>query len=176
VLVVDEAFMDFVPGEPESLASRGEVPGLVVVRSLTKLWGLAGVRAGYLLAPPALAARLRRLRPAWNANALALAAIRACSSRAGEARAVAVRVGEAREALRERLAELPGVQAWPGRANFLLLRVPEGERVRLRLLERGIAVRPARTFPGLGPDHLRVAVRGTEANERLVRALAGALG
>ena len=176
VLVVDEAFMDFVPGEPDSLAGRPDLPGLVVVRSLTKLWGLAGVRAGYLLAPRPLAAALRRLRPAWNANVLALAAIRACSARGDEARAVALRVGAAREALRGGLAGLRGVETWPGVANFLLLRVPEGEGVRAALLRRGIAVRPGATFPGLTPDHLRVAVRGAEANARLVRGLEEALG
>jgi histidinol-phosphate aminotransferase len=176
VLVVDEAFMDFVPGEPESVAGRDDVPGLVVVRSLTKLWGLAGVRAGYLLAPRPLAAALRRLRPAWNANVLALAAIRACSARSGEARAVAVRVGEAREALLGRLAALRGVETWPSAANFLLLRVPDGDGVRAGLLARGVAVRPCATFPGLTSDHLRVAVRSPDANARLVRALEEALG
>ena len=53
VLVVDEAFMPFCPGEPASLASRADLPGLVVVRSLTKLWAIPGLRAGYLLAHPA---------------------------------------------------------------------------------------------------------------------------
>ncbi len=51
VLVVDEAFMELTPDEAESLAGRRDLPGLVVVRSLTKLWGLAGLRAGYVLAP-----------------------------------------------------------------------------------------------------------------------------
>jgi hypothetical protein len=58
-LAVDEAFMELTPGETETLAGRRDLPGLVVVRSLTKLWGLAGIRAGYLLAPPALASALR---------------------------------------------------------------------------------------------------------------------
>ncbi|WP_106516502.1 Rv2231c family pyridoxal phosphate-dependent protein CobC, partial [Streptomyces himastatinicus] len=53
-LVVDEAFMDAVPGEPASLASRTDVPGLVVLRSLTKTWGLAGLRIGYVLADPGI--------------------------------------------------------------------------------------------------------------------------
>jgi histidinol-phosphate aminotransferase len=59
VLVVDEAFMEFTPGEAESLAGRRDLPGLVVIRSLTKLWGLAGIRAGYLLAPLQTARALR---------------------------------------------------------------------------------------------------------------------
>jgi len=176
VLVVDEAFMDFVPDEPESLAGRADLPGLVVVRSLTKLWSLAGVRAGYLVAPARIAAALRALRPAWNANILALAAMRACAMRAAGAREVAERVARARERLRADLARLPGVQTWPSAANFLLAQVPDGERVHAALLERGIAVRPARSFPGLSPDHLRLTVRDAPANRRLVAALAGVLG
>src|SRR5437764_206569 len=58
LLVVDEAFADTVPGEPASLAGRRDLPGLVVVRSFTKTWGLAGLRIGYLLAEAALVARL----------------------------------------------------------------------------------------------------------------------
>jgi histidinol-phosphate aminotransferase len=176
VLVVDEAFMDFVPGEPESLAARGDLPGLVVVRSLTKLWSLAGVRAGYLLAPPRIAAAVRALRPAWNANALALAAVRACAMRAAAARRVAERVGRARQRLIADLADVPGIRTWPSAANFVLARVPDGERVHAALLERGIAVRPARSFPGLGPDHLRLTVRDPAANRRLAGALAEVLG
>ena len=63
--VVDEAFLDAVPGEPGSLAGRGDLPGLVVVRSLTKTWALAGLRVGYLLAAPELVAALREAQPLW---------------------------------------------------------------------------------------------------------------
>jgi histidinol-phosphate aminotransferase len=171
--VVDEAFMDFVPGQAASLASRRDLPGLVVVRSLTKLWGLAGVRAGYLLAPAEIAARVRRVRPPWSVNAVALAALRACAGHDGEDRARAT--AAAREDLRAALDVLPGVRTWPSAANFLLVRVPGGERIRTALLQRGVAVRPASTFPGLGPDHLRVTVRAPAANARLVAALAEAL-
>jgi histidinol-phosphate aminotransferase len=176
VVLVDEAFMDFVPGEHESLADRRDLPGLIVVRSLTKLWSLAGVRAGYLLAPPTVATAIRDMRPPWSVNALALAALRACAERVAEGRAIAERVAAERAELARALARLPGVRAWPSAANFLLLHVPDGSAVRGRLLDRGIAVRPAHTFPYLGPDHLRVAVRDPAANARLVDALADALG
>ena len=85
VLVIDEAFMDGVPGEPESLAGCAGVPGLLVVRSLTETWGLAGLRIGYVLGPAALLGRLRSAQPLWPVSTPALAAARACSS----ARAVA---------------------------------------------------------------------------------------
>jgi histidinol-phosphate/aromatic aminotransferase/cobyric acid decarboxylase-like protein/adenosyl cobinamide kinase/adenosyl cobinamide phosphate guanylyltransferase len=171
-LVVDEAFMDFVPGEPETLSARRDLDGVIVVRSLTKMWSLAGLRAGYLLAPARLAAAIRRVRPPWNVNALALAAIRACARRPEAARAPAEEVGRAREGLRSGLERLAGVRTFPSRTNFVLARVPGGERVHRALLDRGIAVRPAGGFPGLGEDHLRVTVRTPEANARLLATMA----
>lgn len=64
-LVVDEAFMDAVPGEREALCDRQDLPGLVVLRSLTKTWGLAGLRIGYVLADPATVALLQEAQPLW---------------------------------------------------------------------------------------------------------------
>jgi histidinol-phosphate/aromatic aminotransferase/cobyric acid decarboxylase-like protein/adenosyl cobinamide kinase/adenosyl cobinamide phosphate guanylyltransferase len=169
-LVVDEAFMELA-GERESLAERTDLPGLVVVRSLTKLWSLPGVRAGYLLAPRRLAAAIERIRPSWNVNALALAAIEAYASRVAEGRERAERVARARRRLEAGLARIAGIETWPSAANFVLSRAPDGERLGARLLERGIAVRPCASFPGLDASYLRIAVRGSAANDRLLAAL-----
>lgn len=175
VVVVDEAFMDFVPGEPQSLSGRGDLPGLVVVRSLTKIWSLAGVRAGYLLAPAGIAAAIRRMRPPWSVNALALAAIRAGVGRVDEARAIAHEVAAARVVLRGGLLGLPGVRTWPSAANFVLARVADGPGVHRRLRERGMAVRPLHTFPFLDADYLRLTVRDASSNAALLEALAESL-
>ncbi|WP_344368399.1 Rv2231c family pyridoxal phosphate-dependent protein CobC, partial [Streptomyces indiaensis] len=78
MLVVDEAFMDAVPGEREALAGRVDVPGLVVLRSLTKTWGLAGLRIGYVLAAPETIEELERAQPLWPVSTPALAAAEAC--------------------------------------------------------------------------------------------------
>jgi L-threonine-O-3-phosphate decarboxylase len=175
ILVVDEAFMDLVPGEAESLARRGEVPGLVVVRSLTKAWALPGLRAGFLLAPRGVVTALRAARQPWSVNSLALAALEAYGHAELTSAAVAGEIALAREQLAARLRCLPGVRVWPSCANFLLVRVSGGEHVRAGLLERGIAVRRAATFPGLTADHLRIAVRTPTDNERLLAALAEVL-
>jgi L-threonine-O-3-phosphate decarboxylase len=175
ILVVDEAFMDLVPGEAESLARRGDVPGLVVVRSLTKAWALPGLRAGFLLAPRGVVAALRAARQPWSVNSLALAALEAYGRGELTSAAVAREIALAREELAASLRCLPGVRVWPSCANFLLVRVPGGEHVRAGLLERGIAVRRAATFPGLTADHLRIAVRTPADNERLLAALAEVL-
>jgi histidinol-phosphate aminotransferase len=176
VLVVDEAFMPFCPGEPDSLAGRAELPGLVVVRSLTKVWAIAGLRAGYLLAPPDLAAALAGCRQPWSVNSLALTALAACARDQTTPARVAAEVAAARAGLAAGLAALAGVRVWPSAANFLLLQVPDGPGVHAALAAQRIAVRRADSFPGLGADHLRVAVRRPDDNHRLLAALADALG
>jgi L-threonine-O-3-phosphate decarboxylase len=176
VLVVDEAFMELTPGEAESLAGRTDLPGLVVVRSLTKLWGLAGIRAGYLLAPADVAAALRAIRQPWSVNGPACAALAAWAQQgADHVPRVVHQLAAAREQLAADLAALPDVRVWPSAANFLLLRVPDGPAVRAGLAACGVAVRPCDSFPSLTADHLRVAVRGHAENQRLVDALRKAL-
>jgi histidinol-phosphate aminotransferase len=178
VLVVDEAFADAEPGERESLAADRDIPGLLVFRSLTKTWALPGLRAGYALGAPELLARLAAPRPAWPVSTLVLEAVRACSTPAAvaEAAAAAAQTVRHREWMVRQLAGLPGLTVHqPAAAPFLLLRVPDGERVRALLADAGIVVRRADTFPGLSPDHLRVAVRPPEIAAALVDGLRTAL-
>jgi histidinol-phosphate aminotransferase len=177
VVVVDEAFADAVPGEPESLAGQGD-DGLLVLRSLTKTWALAGLRAGYALGAPELLARLARHRPQWPVSSLVLEAVLACSEPAAvaEAQRAADELAEQREWLADQLAALPGVLVHrPAAGPFLLVRVPQGDRVRAGLRAAGIAVRRADTFPGLTADHLRIAVRPPEVCAELVAALRAVL-
>lgn len=173
-LVVDEAFIDSIPGERQSVAADRTTPGLLVLRSLTKTWALAGLRAGYALGAPELLAELTSHRPQWPVNSLVLAAVRECSTPA--AVEAAGRMAELLVAYRAwlvaQLDELPGVHVHqPAAAPFLLLRVPDGVALRHALRDRGIAVRRADTFPGLTPNHLRIAVRPPRQCAPLVAAL-----
>ena len=175
-LVVDEAFMDAVPGQPESLASA-RAPGLVVLRSLTKTWGLAGLRIGYAAGDGAVLALLREAQPLWSVSSPALAAAIACSEPFAQAEAEksAVAAEADRRYLERRLLELPGVTL-PARADarapFVLIHTEGADKLRLRLREEhGFAVRRADTFPGLGPDWLRIAVRDRSVTDALVAAL-----
>ncbi|MFI0778528.1 Rv2231c family pyridoxal phosphate-dependent protein CobC [Streptomyces sp. NPDC021212] len=179
-LVVDEAFMDAVPGEPASLASRTDVPGLVVLRSLTKTWGLAGLRIGYVLADPGIIAALERVQPLWPVSTPALAAAEACCAPAAlaEAARAAERTAADRAHLVARLGEFAeaGLRVCgPAAGPFLLIRLPDAAAIRGRLRELGFAVRRGDTFPGLGPDWLRLAVRDRDTTDRFVIALAKAL-
>ena len=183
VVVVDEAFADTTcaadgPGEPQSLADRRDLPGLVVVRSLTKTWGLAGLRIGYLLGPQPLLRRLATAAPLWPVATPALVAAEVCASRraVGAERRFAAALAAERAHLVRRLAELPGVTvAGTPASAFVLIHVAGAQRVRHRLRERGYAVRRGDTFPGLGVDWLRIAVRDTATTDAFVSVLSTTL-
>ncbi|MEV6616897.1 Rv2231c family pyridoxal phosphate-dependent protein CobC [Streptomyces sp. NPDC051051] len=180
-LVVDEAFMDAVPGEREALAGRTDVPGLVVLRSLTKTWGLAGLRIGYVLAAPDTIGELERAQPLWPVSTPALAAAQACvSPRAlSEAARAADRVAADRAHLVAGLARFAGAGvrvAGPAEGPFVLVRVPAAAAVRRELRALGYAVRRGDTFPGLGEDWLRVAVRDRGTVDGFLQAVGTVLG
>jgi histidinol-phosphate/aromatic aminotransferase/cobyric acid decarboxylase-like protein len=175
VLVVDESFIELTERPDHSLAGRRDLPGLVVVRSLTKLWGLAGLRAGYLLAAPELASSLDGHRQPWSVNGLALAALETCASDHTTPAVIARAVTNAREDLTARLTDLPEVRTWSSTANFVLIQLPRGAETVRRLSALGIAVRPAHSFPGLSADHLRLAVRHPADHARLARTLRTAM-
>lgn len=180
VLVVDEAFMDAVPGEREALAGRTDVPGLVVLRSLTKTWGLAGLRIGYVLSDPGTIAALSRAQPLWPVSSPALAAAEACVAPAAleEASSAALRVAADRAHLLAGLREFApyGVRAVESAEGpFVLLRAPGAPALRTRLRDRGFALRRGDTFPGLGAEWLRIAVRDRGTTDRLLGAMRGVL-
>lgn len=173
VLVVDEAFADCVPGEPESLAAQGSLAGLVVIRSLTKTWGLAGLRAGYVLAEAALIAALAQAQPRWAVSAPALVACALCCTPPAVAEATdwARTMVSDRGHLIDELTAIPGVEVLADpQASFILLHVPV-PRVWKPLRHKGFAVRRADTFPGLGPDWIRVAVRDRGTSTAFATAL-----
>jgi histidinol-phosphate aminotransferase len=170
LLVVDEAFMDAVAGEPETLTGE---PDVLVFRSLTKTWALAGLRAGYVLGPPETLARLATDRPQWPVGTLVLEAVAACCSpgAVAEAEAAAVKAVEYRDEFVSALRATPGVEVVvEPSAPFVLVRVPDGRQVRETLREGKIAVRRGETFPGLSADHLRLAVRAPAETARLLSA------
>ncbi|MGW3987761.1 Rv2231c family pyridoxal phosphate-dependent protein CobC [Streptomyces sp. NPDC004830] len=180
VLVVDEAFMDAVPGEREALAGRVDVPGLVVLRSLTKTWGLAGLRVGYVLAAPETVEELERAQPLWPVSTPALAAAEACvGPRAlAEAAHAAHRIAADRAHLVAGLAGLApaGLRvAGPAEAPFVLIRLPGAAAVRGRLRDLGYAVRRGDTFPGLDDRWLRLAVRDRRTTDGFLAALRSVL-
>jgi histidinol-phosphate aminotransferase len=168
LLVVDEAFADCVPGEPESLAAE---PGVLVIRSLTKTWGLPGLRAGYVLGDPPVIAALAAAQPRWPVSAPALAACVACSSEraAAHANEWARMLDDKRAYLQLRIADLVEVAPGP-RASFVVAR-SDTARIWEPLRAKGFAVRRGDTFPGLGEHWIRVAVRDEATTDAFTLAL-----
>ena len=176
-VVVDESLADAVPGEPGSLAGRGDLPGLVVVRSLSRTWSLTGLRVGYLLAPPELVEALRAAQAPLPVSTRGLTALETCLARGPVAMASkdAAALAPERELLAAGLREL-GVDVAPGsQAPFLLCRVPGRTDLPDALRDSRIEVRRLDDVPGLGPEHWRVAVRGGQESAQLLSALRGAL-
>jgi histidinol-phosphate aminotransferase len=159
IVVVDEAFADVVPGEPESLAAQAP-PDVIVLRSLTKTWSLAGLRVGYALGAPDVLSRMTATRPHWPLGTLQLEAIAACST----PEAVAEADAGARRLAALRAGMVAGftaaaVDVVDGRAPYLLFRVPDADLVRKHLDAKAIAVRRCDSFVGLDGEYLRAAVR-----------------
>jgi histidinol-phosphate aminotransferase len=178
ILVVDEAFADCIPGEPISVAGRADVPGLVVIRSLTKTWGLAGLRCGYVLAEASIVRRLAAAQPLWPVSTPALVACVACSApgAVAEASAAAVTLAADRAYLLAELGKVAGVTVVPDAvASFMLLRHEGADGLRSRLASLGFAVRRGESFPGLGPSWIRIAVRTPQVSQAFSAALGRAL-
>jgi len=159
IIVVDEAFADSVPGEAESLAAES-LPDVVVLRSLTKTWALAGLRVGYALGPADLLERMTAQRPHWPLGTLQLEAIAACSAphAVAEAERGAQRLSRLRADMVDGLTSI-GVDVVDGCAPFVLFAVEDAELMRKHLDGNGIAVRRCDTFVGLDGQFLRAAVR-----------------
>ncbi|HTF11958.1 MAG TPA: Rv2231c family pyridoxal phosphate-dependent protein CobC [Asanoa sp.] len=179
ILVVDEAFADTTLGpageaEPSSLSARPDIPGLIVLRSLTKTWALAGLRIGYALAAPDVITRLSAVQPLWPVSTPALAAALACASPVALAaeHAIARSLAADRAHLLARLSEIPSVTvAAAPESSFVLLEMPNADKIRLALRDHGYAVRRGDTFPGLGPDFLRIAVRDRATTDAFTNTL-----
>ena len=179
LVIADEAFLPLVPGgEAQSLIPLLQAhPNLVVIRSLTKLWSIAGLRLGYALGQPERLARWVRWRDPWPVNGLALAVgERLLADPLAYGRwCRRVQRWTAREGawLSARLEALPGITPLPSAANFLLIHgdaslVPlrEGLECRHRIL-----LRDCRSFEGLGERWLRIGVQSRRHNRRIIRAL-----
>jgi histidinol-phosphate/aromatic aminotransferase/cobyric acid decarboxylase-like protein len=164
-LVLDEALIDF--SDAPSLAGT---PGVVVVRSLSKIFGLPGLRAGFAVATGDHRDRLVTARQAWGLAAPAAAVGVHCMTRTGFVERTRDRTARERERMRERLSTEYGVH--PADANILLLDVDDRSvpAVVERARDGGVAVRDATDYRGLD-SHVRVAVRKPDENDRLLDAL-----
>jgi histidinol-phosphate aminotransferase len=179
-VVIDEAYTEYLPSEHryDSIAWLKRHPNLVITRTFSKAYGLAGLRVGFGLMHADVADLLNRVRQPFNVNSLALAgAVAALDDKAFVSKSYKLNRSGMRRL--ERGFEKLGIEYIPSCANFVSFRVPQGNGgpqagpVYEKLLRQGVIVRP---IAGYGmPDHLRVTVGLPTENERFLKALRTAL-
>ncbi len=179
LVVVDEAYMDFLPLEQEQslLAVVQKYPNLVIVRSLTKFYSLPGLRLGYAISHPQRLQRWQQWRDPWPINSLAVAAAQAVLQDKAFQQQTWAWLPVARQQLFQGLAQFPGLQPYPSAANFLLVKSEQSSsQLQERLLRHSqILIRDCLSFPELGDRYFRVAVRSEADNQRLLAGLAQVL-
>ncbi|MEH1970215.1 threonine-phosphate decarboxylase CobD [Nostoc sp.] len=175
LVVVDEAFMDFVPpNEEQSLIPVvREYANLVVLRSLTKFYTLPGLRLGYAIAHPDCLAKWQLWRDPWPVNTLAAAAAIAALQDTEFQQQTWAWLPPARNQLFQGLAKIPGLQPQTSAANFLLVESQHStSQLQQQLLKyHQILIRDCLSFKELGDRFFRVAVRSQSDNQRLLTAL-----
>ncbi|SFR01970.1 threonine-phosphate decarboxylase CobD [Desulfoscipio geothermicus] len=181
VVVVDEAFIDFVERREQYsvMSLLPKYSKLVVLYSMTKFFGIPGLRLGVLLGTDSLVKRLEPAKDPWNVNMLAQIAGTAALADTKYMEETRQLVWQEREFLFRAITRIPGLQAFPGDANYLLIKI-EDDRISSSVLaertaQRGVLVRDCANFAGLGHNYIRVAVKTRRENVALLNALAKAV-
>jgi threonine-phosphate decarboxylase len=172
-VVVDESFIEYCEALT-CLPEQHRYSRLIILRSFTKFYGLPGLRIGYSVSSPDVAASLRRHQPPWSVNALAQRAAEAAMEDTAHARRCLAYVERERARLAAQLSSLDGLTVTPSSANFLLLELPRPFRahaVTAELRRHGMLVRDCSSLEGCTVRMIRIAVRTTRDNDRLLSAL-----
>ena len=169
ILAIDEAYFEFVRRDdyPDTTALLAERPATIVLRTFSKIYGIAGVRIGYGITSPDVASYLERARHPFNVNLLAEAAAVAALDDEAHLNETLRLNASGGDYLRAELGKL-GIETWPTDSNFVLART--GADVYEALLSQGVIIRPMGGF-GLD-DFVRISIGLPEENERLIKAIA----
>jgi len=174
LVVLDEAYTDFMPPErqPDSVAWLERFPNLLLARTCSKVYGLAGLRVGYGLMHPDVAALLNRVRQPFNVNSLALCA---ASAALQDTQFLSQALQLNRDGMRQITQALTrlGLPYIPSHANFVTFHVSDGRALFQRLLRQGVIIRSLASY-GL-VNSLRVTIGLPEENQRFIAALEAAL-
>jgi histidinol-phosphate aminotransferase len=175
LVVIDEAYIEYVAAPDHADASQWleEFPNLIVTRTFSKAYGLAGLRVGYALSTPHIAGLLNRVRQPFNVNSMALAAARAALEDHAHLHS-SVRMNHSGLGQLQQGLQALGVRAYGSRGNFVLFDCGRpATAVYQAMLRQGVIVRPLSNY-GL-PNHLRVTAGTPEQNQRMLQALQTAL-
>jgi threonine-phosphate decarboxylase len=177
-ILLDECFIELVddPGANSMINMTEEFDNLVILRSLTKSFGLAGLRVGYSVCNPSLAKKLSANKIPWNVNGLAQAAgVAALADKTHLAKARAI-VNKERRFLHDRIDKLKSFKPLRSDANYFLVDLQGRNSTQFRdalLKKAGVLVRDCSTFTGMGSQYIRVVVKSHKENLQLLKALEG---
>jgi threonine-phosphate decarboxylase len=169
--VIDEAFIEFADDPASAAALVKEYPRLIVIRSMTKLYAIPGLRLGYLVGSADVVVNLARALEPWSVSGPATAVGLACIGQSDRWRdELRSTLRAERVYLEQQLSALPNFTVFPSKANFLMFEVPRPEAFRVHMLQHGIMVRDLTALPGAGPGLFRIAARSRADNDRLIEA------
>lgn len=175
-LVVDEAFLHFVEdGSKLTLLDELErFPRVMLIRSLTKMFAIPGLRLGYTIAHPALIDRMKQKQVTWSVNGLALLAGEQCVKEEHYEQETRQLIRTERAFLSEQLQRKLGWSVMSSAVNYLLVRCTDeitADELQQKMGYKGILIRNCSMYPGLSPYHFRIAVRTREENEQLLTVM-----
>ncbi len=170
LVMVDEAYFEFSRSTVRPLLN--EYDNLVVLRTFSKAFSLAGVRMGYLLANECVIDEFKKVRQPYSVDAVSQAIARVVYKNRAYFEKCVNEIIDQREALVRALAEIPGVEIWPSNSNYVLVRIADAARVWRRLLDAGVLVRDFSRSKYLD-NCLRISVGAPDENKRLLETLRG---
>ncbi len=170
--IIDESFIEF---SPNHLSIAQSLPvNCIMIRSMTKFYALPGLRLGYAVAHPQIAAKISQMLTPWSVNCLAHAAGIASLKNAHYQSKSRTLMNDLRIRFTKALSQFPFLKVYPSEANFLLIKVYEpfsGDILFSKLIKRGLGVRKCANFIGLDNNYIRIAIRTNDENSRLIDAL-----
>lgn len=172
-LVLDETFLDFTEQEYWASPIKESLDRMLVVRALTKYYGMPGVRLGYgFLTNPLLKNTLEKLLDPWHINTFAEIAGKEAHKDLGYRRRTSIWLQEEKTHLEKALEKISFLEWMPSAANFMLLKSlgPTAEEIQEKLLKKGMLIRLPYGFQGLNPQDFRIAVKGHGDNNLLIKA------
>ena len=181
LLVVDEAFMDFLPQQKKFTLIYRAVKNkkIAALRSFTKFFALPGLRMGYIVAHKDVINKLRQHQPPWSTNSLAQAAAEVILSEGKYINKTYKFIEKERKFLSGQLTRIEGLKPYPTVTNFLLIKIEKSrltsKSLRNALIKKGLLIRDCANFRSLNDKYIRVAVRSHEENLKLLTAIKGVL-
>ena len=173
LIFVDECFIELVPKSDESVSKLvKQFDNLFVLRSLTKSFGLAGIRIGYALGPKNFIDTLNKIKIPWNVSGLAQKAANAAVCHSFHIEKAKKIIKKESSFLRKEISNIEGFECHDTTTNFILIKTKSNSKtIQNKLLKKNILVRDCSSFRGLGRNYIRIAVRTRNENKKLIQAM-----